>query len=447
MNFEVNFDGIVGPTHHYGGLSYGNVASIENRLTPSNPREAALQGLAKMKFLMDLGIKQAVLPPHERPHLPTLRSLGFRGTDKEIVIEASQKCPELFLACSSASAMWAANAATVSPSEDSLDGKVHFTPANLSSKFHRSFEHETTAHILKAIFENPNYFVHHESLPEGNYFADEGAANHTRFSDGVKGAGVQLFVFGRHAFKDLLSGRYPARQTMEASQAIIRLHQLNVERVILAQQNPKAIDAGVFHNDVISVGHEHLFLYHTEAFTDTPAVISELSNKFERSCSKKMILIPVSPEQISLKDAIASYLFNSQIVTLGDGKMALLAPSECEEITSVKRFLDERITDTYIPIDKIHYFNLHESMRNGGGPACLRLRVGLSEEELAAANPSVFLTEQLYNTLTAWVRKHYRDHLLPQDLGDPHLFIEGQHALDELSHILQLGSFYSFQKS
>ena len=28
MAYEVNFDGLVGPTHNYAGLSYGNVASL-----------------------------------------------------------------------------------------------------------------------------------------------------------------------------------------------------------------------------------------------------------------------------------------------------------------------------------------------------------------------------------------------------------------------------------
>lgn len=447
--YEVNFDGIVGPTHNYGGLSYGNIASMENRLTPSNPRQAALQGLAKMKHLMDLGIKQAVLPPHERPHLPTLRALGFLGSDKEIVIEASKKCPNLFYACSSASAMWTANAATVSPSADSADRKVHFTPANLSSKFHRSFEYHTTANILKAIFHESNHFVHHQSLPPGTYFADEGAANHTRFCNQSAGAGVQLFVFGRYAFSDTSSNsvKFPARQTYEASQAISRLHLLNPENTIFAQQNPRAIDAGVFHNDVISVGHDNLFMYHAEAFANTSSTIAEICDKFERCCSKKMVLIPVSSEQVSLKDAISSYLFNSQIVTTAAGKMELIAPSECQEIPSVKHFLEGVIQDSNNPISKIHYFNIRESMRNGGGPACLRLRVELTDKELTAANPSIFLTEPLYHRLTAWVQKYYRDRLLPEDLADPNLLIEGQQALDELSHILHLGPIYSFQKS
>src|SRR3954469_13600147 len=128
--YEVNFDGLVGPTHNYAGLSYGNVASMKHKLSVSNPRQAALEGLEKMKFLASLGVKQAVLPPHERPHLQTLRRLGFSGSDADVLRTAQQRDPTLLAMVSSASTMWTANAATISPSADSEDHRAHFTPAN-----------------------------------------------------------------------------------------------------------------------------------------------------------------------------------------------------------------------------------------------------------------------------------------------------------------------------
>src|ERR1044072_3846641 len=112
---QVNFDGIVGPTHNYAGLSYGNVASMTNKSSVSHPRQAALEGLAKMKFLHDLGLKQAVLPPPERPHRPTLRARGYEGDDAATLAKVAKEDPQLLAKVSSASAMWAANAATVSP--------------------------------------------------------------------------------------------------------------------------------------------------------------------------------------------------------------------------------------------------------------------------------------------------------------------------------------------
>ena len=134
--FEVNFDGLVGPTHNYAGLSSGNVASTSNKGDTSSPKAAAKQGLKKAMSLAELGLKQGVLAPHARPDLKTLRRLGFTGSDTEVIERAGKKAPEILAACYSASAMWTANAATVSPSADSSDGKVHFTPANLNNKFH-----------------------------------------------------------------------------------------------------------------------------------------------------------------------------------------------------------------------------------------------------------------------------------------------------------------------
>lgn len=448
-SFEINLDGLVGPTHNYSGLSYGNVASVRSQKETSNPKQAALQGLLKMKYLMDLGIKQAVMPPQERPHLATLRQLGFKGSDQEILKKAYSQAPDLFFSCCSASSMWTANAATVCPSADSTDGLVHITPANLFSKLHRSIEPATTTKLLQRIFNDEKYFLHHSPLGPGAALADEGAANHTRFGTNTGASGIQLFVFGRYALERsnvLQPVRFPARQTFEASQAIARNHKIPPERVIFAQQNPKAIDAGVFHNDVISVGHQNLFLYHELAFLNTDQVIKELQLKMQTFSNQEMILVPVSNAEISLEDAVKSYLFNSQIVTLPNGKFVLLAPTECQEMPSVHSFLEKMARNQKNVIEKVHFFNLYESMRNGGGPACLRLRIALNEKELAAAHQEVFLTPKLYDALVAWVNKHYRDYLTPNDLQDYSLLEEGRQALDELTNLLNLGSIYAFQK-
>ena len=226
---EANFDGLVGPTHNYAGLSWGNVASKSSVRSVSSPKEAALQGLAKMKQLADRGYVQGVLPPHERPHIPTLRALGFEGTDARVLEQAAKASPSILAAVSSASSMWTANAATVSPSADTADHRVHFTPANLSAKFHRSIEHRVTGRSLKAVFADESYFAHHPALPSVSHFGDEGAANHTRLCAGYGEPGVELFVYGQIAFNEQAPapGKYPARQTLEASQAIARLHGLS----------------------------------------------------------------------------------------------------------------------------------------------------------------------------------------------------------------------------
>lgn len=242
--YEMNFDGLVGPTHNYGGLSYGNVASQSNSQVVSSPREAAKQGLAKMKALMDMGFKQGVLAPQERPDVAALRRLGFTGSDVEVIQRAAREAMPLLVASCSASSMWTANSCTVSPSADTADGRVHFTAANLNCKFHRSIEHPTTSRVLQAMFANQAHFAHHPALPAVAQFGDEGAANHTRFCKGYGDAGVEFFVYGRSAFDTRYPApaRYPARQTLEASQAVARLHGLSEAGVVYAQQNPAVID-------------------------------------------------------------------------------------------------------------------------------------------------------------------------------------------------------------
>lgn len=439
---EINFDGIAGPTHNYAGLSYGNLASMENKNRTSNPKKAALQCLEKMKFLMDLGLVQGIIPPHERPHLETLRNIGFNGSDQSILEQAYKQTPEIFFSCCSSSNMWAANAATITSSVDAFDGKVHITPANLPLEFHRSIEHTTTSLILKRIFSDANTFIHHQILPLGPYFSDEGAANHTRFCQNYEQNGTHLFVYGKHRFKTSTQEfqKYPARQSFEASQAIVRQHGINPGNVIFAQQNPQAINAGVFHNDVISVGNCNLFLFHEMAFIDTLSIINTIQQKFP-----SLIPILIKNEEISLEEAVKSYIFNSQIVSINRNEMHMIAPFECNDNFNVKNVLNRIVEDSSNPIKKIHFIDLKESMQNGGGPACLRLRVVLGNEELKKINQQVLLNRELYIKIRSWIEKHYRDYLTSQDLIDPELLNESRTALDELTKILKLGSIYSFQ--
>ncbi|WP_417615172.1 N-succinylarginine dihydrolase [Oceanisphaera sp.] len=441
---EANFDGLVGPTHNYAGLSYGNVASQHNAQEHSNPKQAARQGLQKMKTLSDLGLVQGVLAPQERPDLATLRRLGFAGSDAQVLEKAYRESPALLAACCSASSMWTANAATVSPSADTRDGRVHFTPANLTNKFHRSIEHEVTGRILGRMFADEGYFCHHAALPANDYFGDEGAANHTRLCADYDQAGLELFVYGRSAFDSSQPApqRYPARQTLEASRAVARLHGLSEDNTIFIAQNPKVIDQGVFHNDVIAVGNQNVLFYHQEAFLDTQSMLQSLRQKMPDT---QLYFIEVSSADVPLKDAIASYLFNTQLVTFKPGHMALIAPTECANTASVKAYLD-KLLGLNTPIKEVRFIDVKQSMRNGGGPACLRLRVALNSAELAAVNPACLMNDALFAKLDNWVEQHYRDRLSLNDLRDPALLQQSRTALDELTQILQLGSVYPFQQ-
>ncbi len=441
--YEVNFDGLVGPTHNYAGLSVGNVASLNNASQASSPKEGAKQGLQKMKALHDMGLKQAMLPPLERPDVFTLRKLGFTGTDEQVLQKAHKEAPQILVAASSASSMWTANACTTSPSADTADGKVHFTGANLANKFHRSIESPTTSRVLQSIFKDEKHFVHHEPLPLGDHFGDEGAANHTRFCKQYGSAGVEFFVFGKYAFdsRHPAPQKFPARQTYEASQAIARLHQLDPAKVVYAQQNPEVIDQGVFHNDVISVGNRNALFYHEEAFLNTDDVFEQIRRAFG---DEDFHFIKVPSAEVTVDDAVNTYLFNSQLVSLDDDTMAIIAPGECEEHPRVKAYLDKLVSEN-TPIKQVKIYDVKQSMRNGGGPACLRQRVVLNDDELKATNQNVFMNDDLFARLNQWVDKHYRDQLVADDLADPQLLIESRTALDELTQILNLGSVYPFQ--
>jgi succinylarginine dihydrolase len=439
---EANFDGLPGPTHNYSGLATGNLASERYRSLASNPRTAALQGLAKMKALADRGFAQAVLPPHERPDLAALRALGFTGNDAQVLARAAREAPQTLAACSSAAAMWVANAATVSPSADTSDGRVHFTPANLVAHFHRALEAPTTTRVFRAIFADAACFVVHDPLPGAPQLGDEGAANHTRFAADSEAAGIELFTFGRSGFDTSLASpqRFAARQTREASEAVARRHGLALERTLFAQQRPDAIDAGVFHNDVVAVGNRAVLFCHERAYVEQHELLAALRGRLGPAFAP----IVVREEEVSLERAVATYLFNSQLLERREGGMLLVAPSECAEDPTVAALL-ERLISSGGPIREVLTFDLKQSMQNGGGPACLRLRVLLTDTERAAIRARVWLDDSLHGELVAWVERHYRDRLVPADLADPALLDESRRALDELSRLLQLGSVYPFQ--
>jgi len=440
---EVNFDALVGPTHHYAGLAWGNLASQKFKHSVSSPKRAALEGLAKMKRLADLGVAQAVLPPHDRPDIATLRRLGFRGTPAEVLASAAALDPVALAACSSASAMWAANAATISPAGDTADGRLHCTIANLVSQFHRSLEPPTTGAVFRTLFADDSKLAVHKPLPATLKWSDEGAANHTRLCARFDAPGVEIFVYGRDDRGSASSPRrFPARQSRSASEAVARLHQLDPSRTLFVQQSPEAIDAGVFHNDVICVGNQNVLLYHEAAFADGEG--ERIAETFLRASGQSLHLLRIAEAELPLSTAVETYLFNSQLITLPNNRMLLVAPAECETNAAARAVIDRLISE-HNPLDSAIYVDVRQSMQNGGGPACLRLRVVLTEAQRAAVNGRVFLDDALFQELTAWVKRDYRDELRSADLADPSLLQESRRALDELTHILRLDGIYAFE--
>ena len=402
---EINFDGLVGPSHNFAGLSLGNIASASHAGRVSHPRAAALQGLGKMRLMLGLGLMQGFLPPLFRPNVAWLRSMGFDGDDAAVCAKAAADAPHLLNIASSASAMWTANAATISPSPDSMDGRLHLLTANLSSMPHRAMEWSETGRNLEAIFGSAGQV--HSPVPAS--FGDEGAANHMRLCESHGAEGVQVFVYGANP-----TGRFPARQSEEASRAVARA--CGVKNALFVQQSDAAIEAGAFHNDVVAVANETVLFTHELAFADAAAFYDRL-----RAAFPALQVVEVPTSAVSLADAIGSYLFNSQLVTLPDGSNRLICPMECAENAAVKAWLDGHVGGNR-PIQAVRFVDVRQSMRNGGGPACLRLRVVMNAAERAAINQAYLLNEAKIDALEALVSKHWPEAIAPMDLSNPDLW-------------------------
>lgn len=438
---EWQVDGLVGPTHNYAGLSFGNVASDIHKFSVSNPREAALQGIAKMRFVGGITKAQSFFVPHYRPIISELKRLGFGGSTAFMLEEAARVAPELLASVFSSSAMWAANAATVAPSADTADGKVHFTPANLVSKFHRMVESPFATRLLKRMFADERFFMVHEPLPATPRFADEGAANHMRVVPHHGESGLHVFVYGTHEGAVRTPRHFPARQHEEACRAIARLHGLDPLHCMFVQQAPEAIDAGVFHHDVIGLNSLYFMAHHQSALVDGPAVIEALRQK---AGDNAFYFTEVLESELSLAAAVKSYFFNSQLISTDEG-ISIIAPMECKENEQSAR-LFARWVEEDGPVAAVHYLDVRESMKNGGGPACLRLRVVLTEQESAAMHQGVVLTPEKADMLEAWVRRYYRDRLSIDDLRDVRLIAEVEEALDALSQLVAMPLLYPFQQ-
>jgi succinylarginine dihydrolase len=402
MLTEINFDVIVWPSHNYAGLSFGNVASMGHAGQVSEPRAAALQGVDKMRANLALGLAQGILLPHQRPHRSWLARLGS-------TIEQAE--PALAANAMSASAMWAANAATVSPAPDTADGKCHLTPANLRTMPHRSIEWRATLGQLMVAFRDEAHFQVHGPVP--HVFGDEGAANHMRLTASHGEPGVEVFVYG------VSGGAFPARQQVEASKAVARLHQLNRERTILVQQSEEAIAAGAFHNDVVAVANERVLFAHEMAFADKQPLIDACAAKvpgFE--------YVEVAATDVPLEDAIKSYLFNAQLVTLPSGEMTLIVPTEARETASVWSWIERHLAGNG-PIRRVEVVDVRQSMANGGGPACLRLRV---VADPATVDPRFLVDEAKLDRIADVVRGTWPEQVGHDELQKPALIAEIERA-------------------
>ena len=409
---EINFDGIVGPSHNYAGLSLGNLAATASAGATAFPREAALQGLEKMRHNLRLGLAQGILLPHRRPNRDWLAALGATIEEAD-----SLRAPAF-----SASAMWAANAATVSPALDTVDGRCHLTVANLRTMAHRSHEWPETLAQLRLAFADEAHFAVHEPVPAT--FGDEGAANHMRLSPHHHSQGVEVFVYG------VGGGHFPARQHLEASRAIARINRVDPAHVLFVQQSEEAIAAGAFHNDVVAVANEHVLFAHEQAFADKEEFYAQLKRLLPRT---EIVEVPAS--LVSLADAVRSYLFNAQLVTLPEGGMALVLPGEAKENAAVWAWLEALVAGNG-PIRRLLVVDVRQSMANGGGPACLRLRV---VADPFTVDPRFLVNEKKLDRIAAIITAWWPERIAPDDLANAELQGRIAAARSALLSALDLG--------
>ncbi|WP_404713975.1 N-succinylarginine dihydrolase [Sphingomonas sp. MMS24-J13] len=408
---EINFDGLVGPSHNYAGLSPGNLAASANAGLASRPRDAALEGIAKMRANLALGLAQGILLPHRRPNRGWIESLSTTLATAEPWMRASAL---------SASAMWAANAATVSPAADTANGLCHLTVANLMTMPHRSHEWPETLAQLRIAFAGEGFAVHG---PVPTPFGDEGAANHMRLAPTHNAPGVEIFVHG------VGGGGFPVRQHAEAGRAVARAHGLDPDRTLHVAQSEIAIAAGAFHNDVVAVADGLTVFAHEQAFADRDGFYAAL-----RSLLPEVAIVEVPAAAVSLKDAVSSYLFNAQLVTLPEGDQALILPAEAQENPNVWTWLQTMIAGNG-PIRRLELVDVRQSMRNGGGPACLRLRVVCDP---ATVDPRFMIDGAKLDMIAELVRLYWPEQISIADLDDPALWARAETARAALFESLGL---------
>ncbi len=409
---EINFDGIVGPSHNYAGLSLGNIASASHGGDASFPRAAALQGIAKMRGNMERGLAQGFLLPLPRPNHRLLRDLGIGERSDRALLAAAW----------SASSMWTANAATVSPAPDTSDGRCHLTPANLVTMIHRAQEWPDTKRQLDIAFADAAHFAVHDAVPPS--FGDEGAANHMRLCEAHDSPGVEVFVYGRPG------GRFPARQHEQASRAVARLHGLDPDRCVFIEQNPAAIEAGAFHNDVVAVANQQVLFAHERAFADRRGAYEAIGAAFPA-----LQVVEVPESAVSLEEAIRTYLFNAQLLTLPAGGMALVVPEECRESAPVWSWIEAMLAGNG-PIRQVLPVDVRQSMANGGGPACLRLRV---VADPATVDARFLLDEAKAQRIEAVVAEMWPERIEPEQVGSAALARRVIAAREALLSVLSLG--------
>jgi succinylarginine dihydrolase len=288
---------------------------------------------------------------------------------------------------------------------------------------HRAHEWPNTLRQLRLAFADEGHFAVHSAVPP--CFGDEGAANHMRLARAHGEPGLEVFVYGRGG------GPFPARQHEQASRIVARRHGLDPARVLFVEQSPEAIAAGAFHNDVVAVANEHVLLCHEQAFADPTAACAAIREKHP---DVEIVTVPASA--VSLTEAVRSYLLNAQLVTLPTGEMALVVPTEAADSAAVRQWL-ETVLASNGPIRHIVPVDVRQSMANGGGPACLRLRV---VADPATVDPRFLLDAATADMIESVIARGWPEQIDPADIGNEALARQVTDARGALLDALNLNA-------
>ncbi len=409
---QIFVDGIIGPTYHYGGMAVGNVLSQAHKHQESYPKKAALEGLEKMNQVRQLGCLQYVLPPLCKDVDRLLSLWGYEQGDMTSRLKALGYAHPYYLsALFSGASAWVANSCHITPSCDALDGICHITPANLVSCFHRHLDVDGYRDFLHQLFLNDELFQIYDPLPV--VYTDEGMANTIRLSGGNE-LGLYLHVYGK-TLSQRFTRTFPARQTKEAFDRICYTHKRQDSMDI--QQSPFAIDAGVFHNDVIAFGSHNLLVLHEHAFDNQVDVLNSITDRYQSKYGEPLHVYEVSNEVLSLDEAVHTYFFNSQLILVEKNTFHLLIPSRAMSHSGVKKSL-KRLSKLKGLSITVHEVSCEESIKNGGGPACLRFFSVLNKAEHKAINSKFLLTDEMYEQWFQFIQTHYPDTLSFDDLKD-----------------------------
>ncbi|RAP29346.1 succinylarginine dihydrolase [Candidatus Marinamargulisbacteria bacterium SCGC AG-414-C22] len=425
------FDAVIGPTYHFGGLSFGNTHSMSHQQQRSYPKKTALEGLHKMQRVSQLGFKQYVLPPQPRQFLSLLKAFGLVGDSTTEIQQFYHDYPKQFSAIFSASAAWVANAFIATPSCDTASQRVHITPANLVSNDHRKLELCYTTQQLQQLFLDSDFFKVNQAVKQS--CPDEGAANMIRL--GTLTQGFYLFVYNVSQ-QDPCHTRFPGRQSKEALSFIVKKHGINADRVCYLQQSFRAVDAGVFHNDVIAFGDQDVLVVHEHAYEDQSRMLGMLQDYYNRFYEKPLTIVEIAEKDLSLATAVTTYFFNSQFVKCPNDSYVLICPDTCKEDASIQRVITLLSAQLQAPL-QVTYVSVSESLQNGGGPACLRGFVALTDSERHAMNSVYEFTPQCAEKLISFVQSHYPTTLDCADLCDVGMIQECQDIVNQLQLVFE----------